>query len=91
MSNLIGEEDAIYHGRMFRMPDGNVTRDQDEYLKAWTELGAKVAALFPGYRIGGYDPDILLHPEDYADGSFSIPARAALALVSKVDGVDPET
>jgi hypothetical protein len=65
------------------MPDGSVTKDEDAYLQAWKSLGEKVVTFFPSYRVGGFDPGILLHPKDLGSGSFTLPARAAMEMVSE--------
>jgi len=69
-----------------RKPDGSLTRDSEEYAKAWRDLGEIVEGLFPGYQVYGYDPGFVLRPtERNRYDSFSLPIGAVNALISTVE------
>lgn len=61
-----------------KMPDGNYTRDADEYVEAWRELGKVIETLMPEYTVIGYDPDFLVKTGQY--GSTNIPADFVMAV-----------
>jgi len=65
--------------RQYRMPDGSITTDVNEYGKAWTEPGLLVAEAL-GMRLGGMDPGYLFHGIDWKGSSASIPTYAVLKL-----------
>lgn len=69
---------------LYRLPTEprEVTDDQTLWAKSWNDLGNKVAKLFPGYHLGGMDPGILLHPDDWKGDSVSLSLHACLALLS---------
>lgn len=47
-----------------RLPNGEITTNQDEYVDAWRSLGKRIEALFKGYQVYGYDPGISLYRQD---------------------------
>jgi hypothetical protein len=69
---------------MFRLPTEprTVTNDQLQWANEWNALADMVVEFFPGYRVAGMDPGVMLFPVDGSDGTVSLPLRACLALLS---------
>jgi hypothetical protein len=63
-----------------RLPDGTVTDDRKAYHRAWDELIQFLEAIFPGYKVFGYDPGFMLSHPDVQRGPLSITGHAVLAL-----------
>jgi hypothetical protein len=63
---------------MRRLPFGGYTEDGEMYALMWSKVGEAVAAKFPGFRLIGMDPDILIGT-DHA--SFTLPQDAVQALL----------
>ena len=70
--------------QLYRLPrePREVTEDQELWAQEWGTLADKVCAFFPGYRVSGMDPGILLFAEDGHEGSISLSLHACLALLS---------
>ena len=68
---------------LFRLPTEprTVTEDQELWAKEWNALADRVVEFFPGYRVSGMDPGILLFVEG-GEGSVSLSLHACLALLS---------
>ena len=56
-----------------RMPNGNVTSDEQEYVNAWGVYRDAVPELFPGFRVIAYDPDVLIGGDNLYRASVSLP------------------
>ena len=70
--------------KLFRLPDGTACSDSERYAKEWFTLADEVASLFPGYRVNGVDPDIMLSSENWSS-SFRLSVEAAQLLISEVN------
>ena len=68
--------------RQYRLPSGEVTWSQDDWARSWDVLGKSVVKFFPGYHVGGMDPGLILHPDDYKGESISLSIRACKALLT---------
>lgn len=71
--------------RLYRLPDGSVTKDADLYGNTWASLARAVERHFPSYEWTGIDPGILMsHRDRYKPGgeatSFTLPVTAAIEL-----------
>lgn len=67
-----------------RLPSGEVTDSREEYHGAWDEMISFLEAMFPGYKVFGYDPGFMLsHPEVH-NGPLSITGHAVAALMKGV-------
>lgn len=66
--------------RTFRLPDGTETTDGERYHEEWEKLCKAVEKLLPDYRVGGFDPDLLLHCRDSRKRGFNLPTDVALTL-----------
>lgn len=72
------------HKHLYRLPTEprTVTEDQSLWAHEWNALADKVVAFFPGYRVSGMDPGVLLFPQDGGHDSISLSLRACLALIN---------
>lgn len=62
----------------YRLPDRTETVDQTVWAVAWSNFADKVAARFPGYRVGGMDPGVMLFGPNNDTVSLSVQACKAL-------------
>lgn len=77
--------------QLYRMPDGSVTEDSEEYAAAWHELGEKACAYFPGYTVTAYDPDVVFERHETSTRTgcyravdrFSLSPMAIRSLLTK--------
>lgn len=44
----------------YRLPNGEETEDADEMQREWYKLVQIAESLFPGYRVTGFDPGLVL-------------------------------
>lgn len=67
--------------QQYRLPTipRTITEDSLEWANAWNELGDKVVKYFPGYRVGGMDPGIMLFG---TNDTVQLSLQACLALLS---------
>lgn len=72
---------------MHRKPDGSYTASNEEYIEAWDDLGQKVLSFFPDYYLGGFDPDLLLHPKNQSYSSFTLPLLACVSLAKRYEEI----
>jgi hypothetical protein len=82
----IGEKEKIMNRRnnWHRLPNGDLTEDEDLYVSSWTELGKKVEKFFPNYRLYGFDPGVLLLPCDSKQSdSIDLSIRAVMDLIAQ--------
>lgn len=61
----------------YRKPDGTITSDADEYVKAWSVLADQICP--PGWELYGFDPGISLRCEYQ---TVSLPTNFVKALIS---------
>lgn len=73
-------------GQVFqgRLPDGSYAKSQEEYHAAWDEMISFLEAVFPGYKVFGYDPGFMLSHPDVRNGALSITGHAVEALMKGV-------
>ena len=72
---------------LYRLPTEprTVTDDQMRWAEEWNTLADRVVKFFPGYRVAGMDPGIMLFAEDGKDDTVTLSLRACLSLLTNED------
>ena len=66
--------------RARRLPSGEVTRDESEYLEAWHLFAAIAEEVFDGYKLSSFDPTVVLTDfKTWRSVTLGVPEVRALA------------
>jgi hypothetical protein len=75
----------------YKLPDGAVTEDRDQWAAAWVRLGKAVEPFFPGYEAISFDPllEFVTHtPRPFA-ASFKLTPDQAQLLLAYTSNLPP--
>lgn len=75
----------------YKLPDGTVTEDRDQWAAAWVRLGKAVEPFFPGYEAVSFDPllEFVTHaPRPFA-ASFKLTPDQAQLLLAHASNLPP--
>lgn len=63
---------AVDSRERFRLPNGDIVADIEQYANEWNNLAQEVVKHFPGYTVSGFSPCIILERREtfkHKDGS----------------------
>ena len=74
--------------RARRLPSGETTRDESEYLEAWHLFALTAEEVFQGYKLSSFDPEVVLTDfRTWRSVTLGVPEVHALARgIAKIRG-----